>query len=131
VSFEGAFCVNYYFTPSAAVSGDITMYIWTPEDYAKATTLTAGNASEAVTMVAGSDGSYWAQVSGIAAKRLDETYYVTAVYTDAEGNPYCSGVVAYSLSKYCMNNAAPGKDMQSLAANTAMYGYYAKLYFTT
>jgi hypothetical protein len=28
-----------------------------------------------------------------------------------------------------MNNAKPGKNMQELAANTAMYGYYAKLYF--
>jgi hypothetical protein len=30
-----------------------------------------------------------------------------------------------------MNNAVPGKDMQSLAANTAMYGYYAKVFFET
>jgi hypothetical protein len=130
VSFEGAFAVNYYFTPSTTVSGDMTMYVWTPEAYANATTLTAANA-ETVTMVAGSNGSYWAQVSGIAAKSLDETYYVAAVYTDGDGNTYCTGVIAYSLSKYCMKNAAPGKEMQSLAANTAMYGYYAKVYFGT
>jgi hypothetical protein len=108
----------------------MTMYVWTPEAYANATTLTAANA-ETVTMVAGSNGSYWAQVSGIAAKSLDETYYLAAVYTDGDGNTYCTGVIAYSLSKYCMKNAAPGKEMQSLAANTAMYGYYAKVYFGT
>ena len=28
-----------------------------------------------------------------------------------------------------MNNAKPGKPMQTLAANTAMYGYYANNYF--
>jgi hypothetical protein len=75
------------------------------------------------------NGSYWGQVSGIAAKNLDETYYVSAVYTDTQGNTHCRGVVAYSLSTYCMNNAKPGKDMQELAANTAMYGYYAKAFF--
>ena len=128
VSFEGAFAINYYFTPSAAVAGDVTMYIWTPKAYAAAEALTADNA-EPVTMAPQSDGSYWAQINGIAAKHLDETYYVAAVYTDAEGNTHCTGVIAYSLSKYCINNAVEGKAMQSLAANTAMYGYYAKLYF--
>jgi hypothetical protein len=29
-----------------------------------------------------------------------------------------------------MNNAKEGKPMQALAAATAMYGYYAKAYFT-
>jgi hypothetical protein len=68
-------------------------------------------------------------VKGIAAKMLDQTYYVAGVYTDAEGNTHCTGVIAYSLSKYCMNNAKPGKPMQALAAATAMYGYYAGEYF--
>jgi hypothetical protein len=131
VSFEGAFCVNYYFTPDAAVSGNMTLYIWTPEDYAAATTLTAENASKTMTMTAGSDGRYWGQVSGIAAKSLDETYYVAGVYTDAEGNTYCTGVIAYSLSKYCISKAVSGNAMQELASATAMYGYYAKVYFGT
>ncbi len=130
VSFEGAFSINYYFTPSAAVSGDMTLYIWTPEAYAAAATLTAENAT-VVPMVAGTDGRYFGQVEGIAAKSLDETYYVAGVYTDANGNTYCTGVIAYSLSKYCINNAKPGKDMQELASATAMYGYYAMLYFNT
>ena len=131
VSFDGAFAINYYFTPDAAVAGDMTLYIWNAGDYAAVSQLTAANASDVVTMEQQPNGSYWGQAAGIAAKALDETYYVAGVYTDANGNRCCTGVVAYSLSKYCMNNAAPGKDMQSLAANTAMYGYYAKLYFTT
>jgi hypothetical protein len=70
------------------------------------------------------DGVYFAQVTGIAAKALDETYYVVGVYTDAEGNEYCTGVIAYSLSKYCMNQA-DNASMGELAQATAMYGYYA------
>jgi hypothetical protein len=81
-------------------------------------------------MVAGSDGRYWGQVSGIAAKSLDDTYYVAGVYKDAYGRTYCTGVIAYSLSKYCMSKAVDGNAMQELAAATAMYGYYAKQYFT-
>ena len=130
VSFEGAFSINYYFAPSVSAATSLTLYYWTPADYAAADVLTMRNASGSMPMVAGTDGTYWGQVSGIAAKKLDETYYVAGIYTDAEGNTYCTGVIAYSLSKYCLNNAKPGKDMQELAAATAMYGYYAKEYFT-
>jgi hypothetical protein len=130
VSLESAFSVNYYFTPNATVDRDMTLYIWTPEAYAAADTLTADNASKTVTMVAGSEGSYWGQVSNIAAKGLDDTYYVAGVYTDADGNTYCTGVIAYSVSQYCLNKAVDGNKMQQLAGATAMYGYYAKQYFT-
>ena len=129
VSLEGAFSVNYYITPDATVDRDMTLYIWTPEAYAAADTLTADNASETMTMVARSDGSYWGQVSNIAAKCLDDTYYVAAVYTGADGNTYCTGVIAYSVSQYCLNKAVDGSEMQQLAGATAMYGYYAKQYF--
>jgi hypothetical protein len=130
VSFEGAFSINYYFTPNATADGTVVMYYWSPEDYKAATVLSAENATGAVPMELQTSGAYWGQVSGIAAKSLDETYYVAAVYTDANGNSCCSGIVAYSLSRYCINNAKPGKDMQELAANTAMYGYYAKAFFS-
>ena len=59
---------------------------------------------------------------------IDSTYYVAGVYT-AETQIRCTGVVAYSLSKYCLNNAKPGNAMQDLSAATAMYGYYADAYF--
>ena len=130
VSFESAFCVNYYFTPNATVNGDMTLYIWMPEAYAAAETLTADNA-ETMTMVAGSNGSYWGQVIGIAPRNLDDTYYVAGVYTDESGNTCCTGVIAYSLSRYCISKAVDGNEMQELASAAAMYGYYAKQYFTT
>jgi hypothetical protein len=129
VSLEGAFSVNYYITLDATVDRDMTLYIWTSAAYAAADTLTADNASETMTMVARSDGSYWGQVSNIAAKCLDDTYYVAGVYTGADGNTYCTGVIAYSVSQYCLNKAVDGSEMQQLAGATAMYGYYAKQYF--
>jgi hypothetical protein len=61
---------------------------------------------------------------------LDDTYYVAGVYTGADGNTYCTGVIAYSVSQYCLNKAVDGSEMQQLAGATAMYGYYAKQYFT-
>jgi hypothetical protein len=109
----------------------MVLYYWDEATYGSIDVLTADNASGTVIMVAGADGRYWGQVDGIAAKKLDDTYYVAAVYTDGDGNSDCSGVVAYSLSQYCINKAQDGKVMQDLAANTSMYGYYAKLYFTT
>jgi hypothetical protein len=128
VSFDGAFSINFYFTPDAAVNGDVTFYYWTAENYAAADTLTAENASGTAAMVA-ADGIYWAEVTNIAAKRLDNTYYVAGVYEDEAGNTYCTGIIAYSLSKYCLNNA--NGNMGSLAQATAMYGYYADSYFNS
>ena len=128
VSFEGAFAINYYFVPNGAVDGDITFYYWNADDYAAVETLMPSNASGKMTMTAAGDGSYWAQVTGIAAKQMDDTYYVAAFYT-SDFETCCTGVIPYSLSKYCMNNAVDGNDMQELAAYTAVYGYHAKAYF--
>jgi hypothetical protein len=126
VSFESAFSINFYMTPEKAVAGKMQLYVWTPEAYASANRLTADNA-QVVTMTKGTDGRYFAPISGIAAKDLDETYYVAAVYTDPQGNLCSTGVIAYSLSRYCMNSANGA--MGPLAQATAMYGYYAKAYF--
>ncbi len=129
VSFDGALAINYYFTPNAQIDDAITFYYWSSEDYASAETLTPDNAAGSLTMGEANNGSYWAQVSGIAAKQIDDTYYVAAVYTSG-GETLCSGVIAYSLSKYCINHAKDGDSMQELAAAAAMYGYYAKAYFS-
>jgi hypothetical protein len=130
VSFDGAFAINYYIAPSAEVAGDMTFYYWSAEDYANADMLFIENVSGITSMVATEDGCYWAEISGIAAKQLDDTFYVAAIYTDAAGDGHCTGVIAYSLSKYCLSKAVDGNEMQQLAAATAMYGYYAKAYFS-
>ena len=129
VSFEGSLAINFYFMPDAQVASDMQLYIWDLEDYRNAAALTAQNATEVLTMQQQSNGSYWGQVTGIAAKEIDDTYYVAGVYTDANGNVCCTGIVAYSLSGYCMNNAYG--NMGALAQAAAMYGYYAAQYFRT
>jgi hypothetical protein len=129
VSFEGAFMINYYFAPDRTVNGDLTFYYWSAEDYAAANKLTTANATGKLPMKNLGDGSYSAQVTGIAAKQIDDTFYVCGVYTSG-GNTYCTGIIAYSLSRYCKNNAGsadPG--MQELAKATAVYGYHAATYF--
>lgn len=127
VSFEGSFSINFYFTPDAAVAGDVKLYIWDMQDYSTVSGMTADNATETITMQLQSDGSYWGQVSSIAAKKIDDTYFVAGVYTDENGNVSCTGVISYSLSKYCMSNAY-GR-MGELSQATAMYGYYAEQLF--
>jgi hypothetical protein len=129
VSFEGAFAINYYFAPNAKMNGDMTFYYWSAEDYANADVLTAENATGTSVMELTDNGSYWANITGIAAKQLDETFYVAAVYADADGNTYCTGVIAYSLSTYCMKNAVEGNAMKELVEATAVYGYHASVYF--
>jgi hypothetical protein len=81
-----------------------------------------------MTMTLAQNGSYWANITGIAAKQMDETFYVAGVYT-ADGETFCTGVIAYSISKYCMNKISSGSNIADLAAAMAVYGYHAKVYF--
>jgi hypothetical protein len=127
ISFESAFSINYFFAPAYSVDGDITLYYWTAADYNSADVLTTANATGSVLATAGTE--YKAAVKGIAAKNLDGTIYVAAVYT-SNGTTYGSGVLAYSIGAYCLNRIDNGSvTMQSFAAATAVYGYYAKAYF--
>jgi hypothetical protein len=60
---------------------------------------------------------------------MDDTYYMTCVF-ESEGRTVTTGVIAYSLGKYCSDKAATDGDaQQSFAQATAVYGYYAKEYF--
>ena len=127
ISFEGAFSINYYFAPSHAVEGDITLYVWDLATYEAVAELTAQNASQVLTMEPGEE--YSAAVRDIAAKELDDTVYVAAVYSDGTAT-HCSGVLAYSIGAYCASQIANDSDaMKDLAAAVAVYGYYARTYF--
>ena len=128
VSFESAFAINYYFVPSYTPSRTPKMYYWTAEAYKAASTLTPTNASGVITMTL-VDGEYTAVVEGIAAKDLDGTIYVAAGYV-SDGVSYCTGVLAYSIGSYCVQQSSYTTTMQSFARSTAVYGYYAKAYFT-
>lgn len=129
VSFDGIFSINYYFTPSYTMDGDMTLYYWDLNTYANCTVLTPENATGSVIMDATDAGSYKGTVANIAAKEIDQTIFVAGVYTSG-GTTYTTGVLPYSLGAYCVDRATNATGtMQPFAAATAVYGYYAKAYF--
>lgn len=128
VSFEGAFGINYYFTPSNVPSRPIRMYYWTQDDYNAVTTLTPANATGYVFMEDDGTGVYHAVIEGIAAKDLDRTLYISAGYV-SDNTSYCTGVLAYSIGSYCVQQAAGSGSQKAFAQATAVYGYYAKELF--
>lgn len=124
VSFNGAFSINYYFANTRTPDNGLTFYYWDSDTYASVDVLTAENATGTIQMVR--DGKYWfAAVEGIAAKDMDKTVYVAAVYT-TNGLPFATNVIAYSLGRYCETIASNG---DAFGAATAVYGYYAANYF--
>lgn len=128
VSFEGAFAIRYNFLPTNAVEDDLKLYVWSGETYGAVTELTADNADRVITMTAGENGLYTGDITGIAAKDIDQSFYVCGVY-EADGMTYSTGVLAYSLAAYCKTMAAGDTAMQPFAAATAVYAWCAKAYF--
>lgn len=127
VSFEGSFGVNYYCTFTNAPLGDVTMYYWDSNAYDSADGLTTENATKVITMTYTSDGIYRGTVSGIAAKDLGKTFYIAFAYND--GTDCATDLQSYSIGSYCNNSIAKGSSISSLAAATAVYGYYANALF--
>ena len=128
ISFEGAFCINYFFTPKHTPEGEVTLYYWNEADYRDASVLTVDNASGSLKMSGSETGEYRGDITGIPAKSLSEAVYVAAVYKNG-GTTWTSGVLGYSIGVYCANQAASGGDIAALAKATAVYGYHAKAYF--
>ena len=128
ISFEGAFCINYFFTPSKAPDNGITLYYWNAADYNAASVLTTANATGSLKMAGSGTGEYQGDITGIAAKALSEAVYVSAVYQSG-GTTYTSGVLGYSIGAYCASQSTKGGTIADLAMATAVYGYHAKAYF--
>ena len=128
ISFEGAFCINYFFTPNYAPDNGITLYYWNATDYNANSVLTTANASGSIKLSGSGTGEYRGDITGISAKALSEAVYVAAVYTNG-GTTWTSGVLGYSIGAYCSSQASKGGDIAGLAMATAVYGYHAKQYF--
>ena len=128
ISFEGAFCINYFFTPKYAPQNGITLYYWNASSYNRAGVLTVANATGSIKLVGSGTGEYRGDITGIAAKALSEAVYVAAVYENA-GTSWTSGVLGYSIGSYCSSQASKGGTIAGLAKATAVYGYHAKQYF--
>ena len=129
-SFEAAFAMNYYVTPSYVPDGDVTLYYWTEEAYASVDTLKPENASGSVVMTAANAGDrYCGTVSGIAAKEMGDTIYAAAVY-ESNGVTYSTVVMNYSMGKYCDTVAGRASSTQrGLSMAAAVYGASARAYF--
>ncbi|MBQ5712829.1 MAG: hypothetical protein IIV61_09515, partial [Oscillospiraceae bacterium] len=130
VSFDGAFSLNYYCTPAIPVDDGITLYWWDADTYSSISQFKITNATGTARMVTtGAGDQYWGQVPNIAAQDMDKTYYVSCVFTSG-GKTVTTGIISYSLGKYCSTKAATDGDaQQAFAKATAVYGYYAKEYF--
>jgi hypothetical protein len=128
ISLDAAFAINYYFTPGYEVVGEMTFYYWNAADYASADVLTTENATGEIVMTEKA-GVYGATISGIAAKDVDSALYACGVYTAADGNTYCTGILPYSLGAYCGSQVSKGGATAPLAAAIAVYGYYAAAFF--
>ena len=128
ISFEGAFCINYFFTPNYAPDNGITLYYWNETDFGAASVLTADNASGTIKLEGSGTGQYSGDIVGISAKALSEAVYVAAVYTNG-GTTWTSGVLGYSIGAYCASQSTKGGTIADLAMATAVYGYHAKQYF--
>ncbi len=128
MSADGTFALNYYFTTSVPVE-KVTFYYWTAEQYAAVAELTAANASGIKEMVPTQTANqFWANYDGIAARDMDQTVYVCGVY-EVDGEIYSTGVLAYSMAKYCVSKAETACDIQDFAKAMTVYGYQAKSYF--
>ena len=128
ISFEGAFCINYFFTPNYAPDSGITLYYWNAEDYNANSVLSPTNATGYFKLEGSGTGQYSGEISGIAAKALSEAVYVAAAYKSG-GTVWTSGVLGYSIGAYCSSQASKGTAISNLAKATAVYGYQAKQYF--
>jgi hypothetical protein len=128
MSADGTFALNYYFVTSQNAQ-KVTFYYWTADQYAAVSELTAENASGSEEMtLTPTANMYWFRYDGIAAKDMDQTIYACGVY-EVDGVRYSTGVIAYSMAKYCINKASTENAIQDFAASIAVYGYHAKEYF--
>jgi hypothetical protein len=128
ISFEGAFCINYFFTPRYTPDSGITLYYWNAEDYNAADVLTTANATGKIKLEGNGTGEYRGDISDISAKDLSEAVYVACAYKSG-GTVWTSGVLGYSIGAYCQSQASTGNAISDLVMATAVYGHYAKEYF--
>ena len=128
ISFEGAFSINYFFTPNYAPTDGITLYYWNAADFSDVTVLTTDNASGSMKLSGSGIGQYRGDITGIAAKNISDVVYVAAVYENG-GTTWTSGVLGYSIGAYCGSQASKGGDIAELAMAPAVYGYHAKQFF--
>lgn len=132
VTLDGALGINYYAKPAYAPDANgVKLCMWTKKTAESADMLTLTNADQVLQMTdSDSDGTYHACIDGLAAKMIDDVYYVTFVYTSG-GKTNCFGVVPSSINSYCatLRNTGDTQQDKKLAEAMVVYGYCADAYF--
>ena len=128
VTLTGALKLQFFFLPGKTVdNGEMTLYYWTSATYGSVDELTLENADGSMAMTI--NGSFYqGTVDGIAAKELDKTVYVLAVY-ESDGETCLSGITSFSVEHYCRSQAAVTGKNQEMCQMLTIYSYLAKLYF--
>jgi hypothetical protein len=128
VTLTGALQLQFFFLPGKTVdNGEMMLYYWTTSTYNSVDELTLENADGSMAMAM--NGSFYqGTVSGIAAKDLDKTVYVLAVF-ESDGETCMSGITSYSIEQYCRNQVASGTKNQAMCEALTIYSYFTKVYF--
>ena len=128
VTLTGALKLQFFFLPGKTVdNGEMTLYYWTSATYGSVDELTLENADGSMAMTI--NGSFYqGTVDGIAAKELDKTVYVLAVY-ESDGETCLSGITSFSVEHYCRSQAAVTGKNQEMCQMLTIYSYFTKLYF--
>jgi hypothetical protein len=128
VTLTGALQLQFFFLPGKTVdNGKMMLYYWTTSTYNSVDELTLENADGSMAMAM--NGSFYqGTVSGIAAKDLDKTVYVLAVF-ESDGETCMSGITSYSIEQYCRKQVASGTKNQAMCEALTIYSKFTKVYF--
>ena len=130
LSLDGTIDVNFAFAASVSAAA-AEILLWDEAAYNAADVLTEANASQIKNMIwMEGKGRYEYKYEGIAAREMFSPIYACAKITDADGNVYYSGVVAYCAERAAyldQNNS--NTDLATLYKRIAIYGDAARTYF--
>ena len=128
---QAVLAINYYYMPTYTPDeGSVKLYFWSYDTFWGEDMTTADNADIVLDMIDIGDGWYMESVTGMAARQIDDTMYVSMTYTSG-GKSYCSGTVPHSINSYCADliKDADTDAERELAEAIVVYGYYADAYF--
>jgi len=131
LALETTIDLNCFFKVTGSFNvASVKAYFWTSEDFDAADVLTTDNASFEVDLTdveKDSQGRYPYTCTGEPARRMFKPMYLCAVATDADGNTYSTGVVAFSAERYSyMNYNKADANTANLAKALALYGDAAR-----
>ncbi len=132
LELEGAVNINVKYDVTAALlegCQQASLLYWNQETYNAAATLTAENAVAVdITKVSGSENRYYGQITGIAAKDLEDAYYTCFYIKDKDGVEHYGKLICYSAHQYAIKKITANGDtaLTELCQAMAVYSSNAK-----